>query len=53
MRERQPSSGEKIALFFCLLVTLKIESCFKFEFEIRSVKMSVEISWKKNDDFDG
>ena len=53
MRERQPSSGEKIALFFFLSVTHKIESCFKFEFEIRSVKMSVEISWKKNDDFDG
>ena len=38
VRERQPSSGEKIALFFFLSVTHKIESCFKFEFEIRSVK---------------
>ena len=35
------------------LLTQKIESCFKSEFKIKSVKMSVKISRKKNDVFDG
>ena len=39
---------QKTVMFF-FSVTQKIESCFKSEFEIKSVKMSVKISRKKND----